>query len=52
MKKEIPHPNPPHSMERESDISVLKPDILLQPLLLEIPKLPNVDAKIAQINEL
>jgi len=32
--------------------SNLKPDILLQPLLLEVPKVTNVDAKIAQINEL
>jgi len=40
-------------MKKEITIeSNLKPDILLQPLLLEIPKIANVDEKIAQINEL
>ncbi|NCO97916.1 hypothetical protein GW864_01915 [bacterium] len=32
--------------------SNLKPDILLQPLLLEIPKVANIDDKIAKVNEL
>lgn len=40
-------------MKKDTSVeSNLKPDVLIQPLLLEIPKTVNVDAKIVQINEL
>jgi DNA mismatch repair ATPase MutL len=40
-------------MKKEIKVeSNLKPDILLQPLLLEIPKIADIDEKITQINEL
>jgi len=34
------------------DISVLKPEIMSQPLLLEIPEISSIHQKIAEVNEL
>ncbi|MBU0626348.1 hypothetical protein KKH82_02750 [Patescibacteria group bacterium] len=45
-------PQPPFVKGDVFDISVLKPDVLLQPLLLEMPVRSDIDDKIVAINDL
>jgi len=55
MKKVVKGVNEVKNVKDEdgvADISLLKPEIMLQPLLLEIPKIADIDEKIVQINEL